>query len=117
MTLLLDIVTTASVLFIVSAGLLAIFGVLQIINFAHGAWLTLGAYCAVMTAGFGLNPWMALPIAFVIGGLIDDRARTTLNRIPGLSQIPVLGELFKSRESRPSRNEIVILVTPTIIEA
>lgn len=70
MTLLLDIVTTASVLFIVSAGLLAIFGVLQIINFAHGAWLTLGAYCAVMTAGFGLNPWMALPIAFVIGGLI-----------------------------------------------
>ncbi len=70
MTLLLDIVTTAAVLFIVSAGLLAIFGVLQIINFAHGAWLTLGAYCAVMTAGFGLNPWMALPIAFVIGGLI-----------------------------------------------
>ena len=70
MTLLLDITTTAAVLFIVSAGLLAIFGVLQIINFAHGAWLTLGAYCAVMTAGFGLNPWMALPIAFVIGGLI-----------------------------------------------
>lgn len=70
MTLLLDIVTTAAVLFIVSAGLLAIFGVLQIINFAHGAWLTLGAYCAVLTAGWGLNPWLALPIAFVIGGLI-----------------------------------------------
>ena len=68
--LILDIVTTAAVLFIVSAGLLAIFGVLKIINFAHGAWLTIGAYCAVVTAGLGLNPWFALPLAFVVGGFL-----------------------------------------------
>lgn len=68
--LILDIVTTAAVLFIVSAGLLAIFGVLKIINFAHGAWLTIGAYCAVVTAGLGLNPWLALPLAFVVGGFL-----------------------------------------------
>ncbi|MGO6927094.1 branched-chain amino acid ABC transporter permease, partial [Rhizobium ruizarguesonis] len=42
MTLFLDIVSTAAILFIVAAGLLAIFGVLKIINFAHGAWLTIG---------------------------------------------------------------------------
>ena len=68
--LILDIVTTAAVLFIVSAGLLAIFGVLKIINFAHGAWLTIGAYCAVVTAGLGLNPWLALPLAFIVGGFL-----------------------------------------------
>jgi urea transport system permease protein len=68
--LVLDIITTAAVLFIVSAGLLAIFGVLKIINFAHGAWLTIGAYCAVVIAGFGLNPWLALPLAFVVGGFL-----------------------------------------------
>ncbi|TYC52866.1 branched-chain amino acid ABC transporter permease [Rhodobacterales bacterium] len=68
--LILDILTTAAVLFIVSAGLLAIFGVLKIINFAHGAWLTIGAYCAVIVAGLGLNPWLALPLAFLVGGAL-----------------------------------------------
>jgi urea transport system permease protein len=67
MTLILDIVSTAAILFIVAAGLLAIFGVLKIINFAHGAWLTIGAYCAVVVAGLGINPWCALPLAFLVG--------------------------------------------------
>jgi len=70
MTLLLDIVTTAAILFIVSAGLLAIFGVLKIINFAHGAWLTIGAYCAVATTSAGYSPWLSLPLAFVVGGAL-----------------------------------------------
>ncbi|RAH97275.1 branched-chain amino acid ABC transporter permease [Acuticoccus sediminis] len=76
MTLLLDAVTTSAVLFIVATGLLTIFGVLKIINFAHGAWLTVGGYCAVATAQMGLNPWVALPIAFVAGsvlGLLTER--------------------------------------------
>ena len=70
MTLFLDIVTTAAVLFVVAAGLLAIFGVLKIINFAHGAWLTVGAYCAVLIAGWGLDPWLALPFAFLVGAVL-----------------------------------------------
>jgi urea transport system permease protein len=74
MTLILDIITTAAILFIVAAGLLAIFGVLKIINFAHGAWLTIGAYCAVVVAGLHLNPWLALPFAFVAGALFGGLA-------------------------------------------
>lgn len=70
MTLLLDIISTAAILFIVAAGLLAIFGVLKIINFAHGAWLTVGAYCAVVTTELGLNAWLALPLAFIVGALL-----------------------------------------------
>ena len=70
MLLLLDILTTAAILFVVSVGLLAIFGVLKIINFAHGAWLTIGAYCAVVAVKLGLNPWAGLPIAFVAGALL-----------------------------------------------
>lgn len=70
MTLLLDIASTAALLFIVASGLLAIFGVLKIINFAHGAWLTVGAYCAVVANQAGLNPWIALPLAFVFGALL-----------------------------------------------
>lgn len=70
MTLILDVITTAAILFIVAAGLLAIFGVLRIINFAHGAWLTIGAYCAVTVAGLGWNPWVALPFAFAMGAAL-----------------------------------------------
>lgn len=70
MILLLDIVTTAAILFVVASGLLAIFGVLKIINFAHGAWLTLGGYCAVTTAALGLDPWLALPLAFIAGAVL-----------------------------------------------
>lgn len=70
MTLFLDAVTSSAVLFIVATGLLTIFGVLKIINFAHGAWLTVGGYCAVATTQMGLSPWFALPIAFVVGGVL-----------------------------------------------
>lgn len=76
MTLILDILTTAALLFVVAVGLLAIFGVLKIINFAHGAWLTTGGYCAVVVAKLGWNPWLALPVAFVTGaalGILTER--------------------------------------------
>ena len=40
MVLLLDITTTIAMLFIVTAGLMMIFGIMKIVNFAHGALLT-----------------------------------------------------------------------------
>jgi len=78
--LLLDILSTAAILFIVALGLLAIFGVLKIINFAHGAWLTVGTYCAVLTARLGLNPWAAAPIAFVVGLALGGLAELVIIR-------------------------------------
>lgn len=80
MIVLLDIVTTAAILFVVASGLLAIFGVLKIINFAHGAWLTLGGYCAVVTTALGLNPWAALPLAFIAGALLGAITEMTIVR-------------------------------------
>ena len=52
-----------------------------------------------------------------IGGLISEIEQTIVRKVPLLGDIPIIGELFKSREERPSRTEIVIFVTPTIIEA
>ena len=42
--LVLDITTTAAILFAVASGLLIILGVLKIVNFAHGGFLTIGGY-------------------------------------------------------------------------
>lgn len=70
MTLVLDILTTAAILYGVSAGLLIVFGVMKIINFAHGAFLTVGGYAALLVTNLGWNPWWSLPVAFAIGGFL-----------------------------------------------
>ena len=67
MALLLDIITTAAVLFIVTSGLMVIFGVMKIVNFAHGALLTLGAYASLVVTRLALPPWLGMPLALVVG--------------------------------------------------
>ncbi|MBN1459144.1 MAG: hypothetical protein JXA57_06380 [Armatimonadetes bacterium] len=52
----------------------------------------------------------------VIAGLVSDEETVVVKKIPFLGDIPIAGELFKSRERRPSHQEILIFVTPTIVE-
>ncbi|MCL4795576.1 MAG: pilus assembly protein N-terminal domain-containing protein [Bryobacteraceae bacterium] len=54
--------------------------------------------------------------SFVIGGLIDDRVNESFSRIPGLSSIPILGELFKSRTINRAKTELLVMVTPELIK-
>ena len=70
MGLLLDILSTAAMLFIVTAGLMIIFGVMKIVNFAHGAIITLGSYASLVVTQLGLNPWLALPFALAVGAAV-----------------------------------------------
>ena len=69
MNLMLDILSTAALLFVVTAGLMMIFGVMKIVNFAHGAIITLGAYASFVVSRLGLDPWLALPFALGVGVL------------------------------------------------
>ncbi len=66
-SLFLDIVSSAAILFILSAGLLIIFGVMNILNFAHAALLSVGAYVALTVTQLGLSPWLAIPLSFTAG--------------------------------------------------
>ena len=50
----------------------------------------------------------------MIGGLIDDRVQDSMSKIPGLASIPLLGSLFKSKEERKSRTELIVMVTPEV---
>jgi pilus assembly protein CpaC len=54
--------------------------------------------------------------SFVVAGLLDNRETEAISKIPGLGNIPVLGELFKSREVKRSRSELVMIVTPEITQ-
>ena len=52
--------------------------------------------------------------SFVIAGLIDNQVTETISKIPGLSSIPILGNLFKSRSVNKSDTELIVMVTPEI---
>jgi len=52
----------------------------------------------------------------IIGGLFDETAKTTRSQVPGLGNIPGLGWLFRSNEDATTRREIIVLLTPHIID-
>lgn len=67
MVLILDLLTTAAMLFVVTVGLMMIFGVMKIVNFAHGAFLTLGGYASYVVTKLQIAPLLAWPLAIVVG--------------------------------------------------
>jgi pilus assembly protein CpaC len=54
--------------------------------------------------------------SFAIAGLLDNRVTQQFEKIPGIGDIPILGKLFQSRSLNKSRNELVIVVTPHIVQ-
>jgi pilus assembly protein CpaC len=52
---------------------------------------------------------------FAIAGLVDNTLVESVSQIPILGDIPILGELFKSRNMRQNRSELLVLVTPRIV--
>lgn len=53
----------------------------------------------------------------VISGLLNSEDSKAVNKVPGLGDIPILGELFKSREFQRHETELVVLVTPELVDA
>jgi len=54
--------------------------------------------------------------SFGIAGLLDDRTTIQLSKIPGIGDIPILGQLFRSRSVSRTNTELLVLVTPTIVD-
>lgn len=54
--------------------------------------------------------------SFAIAGLIDNRVIQTLSKIRGLGDIPMVGNLFRSRSSRKSTDELLVVVTPRFVK-
>ncbi|HET7699175.1 MAG TPA: pilus assembly protein N-terminal domain-containing protein [Vicinamibacterales bacterium] len=52
---------------------------------------------------------------FAIAGLMNNTVSSTMSKIPGIGDIPVLGYLFKSRAYQKQQTELVVMITPSII--
>lgn len=55
--------------------------------------------------------------AMAMAGLIAEQTKQAINGLPGLSQLPILGTLFRSRDYVNNQTELMVLVTPFIVRA
>ncbi|GLK55662.1 branched-chain amino acid transport system permease protein [Methylopila capsulata] len=81
----LQLVVTIANLALISAGLAVIFGMMRIINMAHGEFLMLGGYAALVSHQAGLNLWLAIFVAApvtvgLIGAVLE---RLVIRRLYG----------------------------------
>jgi pilus assembly protein CpaC len=53
--------------------------------------------------------------SFAIGGLLDRRLTETIEKVPLLSSVPLLGKLFQSKSLNKINNELLVIVTPEIV--
>ena len=55
--------------------------------------------------------------SFIIAGLMDNRVTNLANKIPGLGDIPVLGNFFRSKSTQKSTSELMVMCTARRISA
>jgi pilus assembly protein CpaC len=55
--------------------------------------------------------------SMVLAGLIQEKTRQDINGVPGLKDVPILGALFRSRDFQSNQTELVVIVTPYIVDA
>lgn len=55
--------------------------------------------------------------SLALAGMIQEQTKQSINGIPGLMQVPVLGTLFKSRDYINHQTELMVLVTPYVVRA
>ena len=72
-----NVLTGIATLVLITLGLGVIYGMMRIINLAHGEFMMLGAYTAVMASGAGVNIWIAMlvlpPLVVGVIGLVPER--------------------------------------------
>ncbi len=54
--------------------------------------------------------------SFAISGLLDRRTTDIFSKTPGIASVPVLGQLFKSKNVNLSTSELIVIVTPTVVD-
>jgi len=53
---------------------------------------------------------------FAIAGLLNNTMTSTMTKIPGIGDIPILGYLFRSKAAQKNRTELVVMITPQLLQ-
>jgi branched-chain amino acid transport system permease protein len=88
---LLNALALAALLFLVSVGLSLVFGILRVVNFAHGVFYMLGAYLSFTAVGLSGNFWLSLvlvpPVVGILGALLESSTLRFIYRRPPIYQL------------------------------
>ena len=52
----------------------------------------------------------------MLAGLIQSRARQTIDQLPGVKKLPIIGALFQSRDFENQETEMVVIITPYLVD-
>jgi pilus assembly protein CpaC len=87
------------------------------LDYAHG--VTIGGFAipGFTTRTVDTTVELADGQTFTIAGLLNDQVTSTANTTPLLGDLPVLGSLFRSVEYQRNQTELVVMVTPRLVEA
>lgn len=99
--LLVDGLLTGLFYALMAVGLSLVFGVLRIVNFAHGEFYMVGAYAYTLAAtALDVSPWLALPFAVIVGAALGAVTERLLIRplYAGPGGAPQLGAAFPHDE-------------------
>jgi pilus assembly protein CpaC len=53
--------------------------------------------------------------SFAIGGLLDNRETETMEKIPFIGDVPILGKFFQSKQKNKNNTELMVIVTPELV--
>jgi len=53
--------------------------------------------------------------SFAIGGLLDNRETETMQKIPFIGDVPILGRFFRSKQKNRTNTELIVIVTPQLV--
>lgn len=89
---LLGLASDITSLVLIALGLAIIFGMMRVINFAHGEFMMLGAFFTLSFVGFGIPLWLAIPLAGVGTALLGFVVEVLLvRRLYGKDEATILG--------------------------
>src|SRR3982074_3709423 len=83
------IVYSIALLILISLGLAVIFGMMRVINLAHGEFMMLGAFAVLTFGRLGLDLWLALLVAALLGRFLYGRLLAPMLGTWGLSLVLV----------------------------
>jgi pilus assembly protein CpaC len=85
------------------------------LDFANGVTISGFTVPGLTTRRVNTEVELAEGQSFAIGGLLDNRETKNLSKIPFIGDIPVLGKLFHSIDTTRTNTELIVIVTPEIV--
>jgi len=85
------------------------------LDFTHGLTVNGFAVPALSVRKLDTSVELNEGQSFALGGLLDNRVTDTLEKIPFIGDLPVIGKFFQSRSRNKENTELLVLVTPEFV--